>query len=208
MTELSTDSALQRLKRRAAQTTAEAQEQCELCSAPIPARHRHLLEVATREMSCVCYACSILFDSASASAGKHRLIPDRRRCLDDFQMSDAQWESLHIPVGVAFLFHSTPAERVCVFYPSPAGSIEALISQATWRELEVSNPILESMTPDVEALLVNRARGARQYFLVPIDDCYRLVALIRLRWKGLSGGSEVWQEIDEFFAALQSTCRA
>jgi hypothetical protein len=39
---------------------------------------------------------------------------------------------------------------------------------------------------------------------VPIDACYRLVGLIRLHWKGLSGGNEVWQEIGSFFAGLRS----
>lgn len=208
MPEIQTDSALLRLRKRAAQTTQEAQEQCELCSAPIPHEHRHLLKIATREMSCVCYACSILFDSPAASDGKQRLIPDRRRFLEDFEMSDAQWENLRIPVGMAFFFASTLAERVCVFYPSPAGSIESLMTRETWQEIKARNPILDTMQSDVEALLVNRARGARQYFLVPIDECYRLVALIRLRWKGLSGGSEVWKEMDEFFAALRNNCRA
>jgi hypothetical protein len=51
----------------------------------------------------------------------------------------------------------------------------------------------------VEALLVNRARGARMHFVVPIEDCYRLAGLIRTRWRGLSGGEEVWKEIDGFF---------
>lgn len=199
------DSALQRLVRRSAQTTLEAQEQCELCSAPIPSQHRHLLEIGTGEMSCVCYACSILFDSAAASAGKQRLIPDRRRFLAEFEISDAQWETLRIPVGLAFFVRSTPAERVSVFYPGPAGATESLLTLETWRELEARNPALLKMTPDVEALLVNRARGARQYFLVPIDDCFRLVGLIRRRWKGLSGGSEVWKEIEEFFTKLKES---
>ncbi len=59
-----------------------------------------------------------------------------------------------------------------------------------------------SLEPDVEALLVNRARGARDQWIVPIDDCYQLVGLIRLRWRGLTGGKEVWEEIGDFFAAL------
>jgi hypothetical protein len=58
------------------------------------------------------------------------------------------------------------------------------------------------MEPDVEALLVNRSRGARQYFLVPIEDCYALVGLIRTRWRGLTGGQEVWEEIESFFGSL------
>ena len=31
--------------------------------------------------------------------------------------------------------------------------------------------------------------------IVPIDQCYRLSGLIRLHWRGLSGGSEVWEEV-------------
>ncbi|HVD58110.1 MAG TPA: DUF5947 family protein, partial [Thermoleophilaceae bacterium] len=61
--------------------------------------------------------------------------------------------------------------------------------------------------PDVEALLVNRARGARQHFIVPIEDPYRLVALIRSRWRGLTGGQEVWEGIESFFADLAEGAR-
>jgi hypothetical protein len=59
----------------------------------------------------------------------------------------------------------------------------------------------------VEALLVNRSRGARQYFLVPIEDCYSLVGLIRTRWRGLSGGTEVWGEITAFLEGLDRRSR-
>jgi hypothetical protein len=58
------------------------------------------------------------------------------------------------------------------------------------------------MTPHVEAVLLNSARGARDCWLVPIDDCYRLVAVIRQHWKGLSGGRDVWPAVGEFFAGL------
>jgi hypothetical protein len=33
------------------------------------------------------------------------------------------------------------------------------------------------------------------------------VALIRTRWRGFTGGSEVWQEIEEFFAGLRSRAK-
>jgi hypothetical protein len=59
------------------------------------------------------------------------------------------------------------------------------------------------MERDVEALLVNRVRGAREHFLVPMDECYSLVGLIRMHWRGLSGGREVWEEIDQFFENLK-----
>jgi len=60
------------------------------------------------------------------------------------------------------------------------------------------------MEPDVEALLVNRLKGAREYYLTPIDKCYELVGLIRANWRGLSGGSEVWKEIAYFFDRLKA----
>ena len=64
------------------------------------------------------------------------------------------------------------------------------------------------MEQEVEALLVNRTRGARGHFLVPIDECYKLVGLIRVHWKGLSGGQEVWEEIGRFFEELGERSRA
>jgi hypothetical protein len=63
------------------------------------------------------------------------------------------------------------------------------------------------MEPDVEALLVNRAQGARRHWLVPIDECYALVGLIRTRWKGLTGGKQVWEEIGHFFDRLDRLSR-
>jgi hypothetical protein len=51
-------------------------------------------------------------------------------------------------------------------------------------------------------LLVNTTRDADEHWIVPIDDCYRLVAVIRREWRGLSGGSRVWPAIDGFFQAL------
>jgi hypothetical protein len=86
--------------------------------------------------------------------------------------------------------------------------MESLLPLETWNDVEDANAVLKEMDPDVEALLVNRlgpARGftAPEYYILPIDECYKLVGLIRARWHGLSGGSEVWQEIGSFFDALK-----
>jgi hypothetical protein len=62
---------------------------------------------------------------------------------------------------------------------------------------------LRGMERDVEALLVNPARGASEHYLVPIDECYKLVGVIRTRWRGFSGGREVWDEIARFFEGLR-----
>ncbi|HLH25792.1 MAG TPA: DUF5947 family protein [Chloroflexota bacterium] len=198
---------LQRFAQRATQATAAAQERCDLCSEPVPPGHRHLLTVATREMQCVCRACAVLFGNAAASEGKYRLVPDRRLALADFALSAAQWESLRVPVGIAFFFYSTPAGRVVAYYPSPMGPVESLLRLDTWEELAARNPVLRQMEPDVEALLVNRARGASQHYLVPIDECYSLVGLIRRYWRGLGGGQAVWAEIGRFFETLQARAR-
>jgi hypothetical protein len=122
--------------------------------------------------------------------------------LAGFVLDDLVWAELRIPVDIAFFFRSSREQRVMAFYPSPLGPTESLLELEAWRELEEANPALLEMQDDVEALLVDRARGERRYWLVPIDDCYRLVALIRTHWRGLSGGREVWEELARFFDDL------
>jgi len=179
---------------------AEAVEHCDLCGAPVEAEHRHVLDLATREIACACRPCSLLFDRRGA--GGRRLIGERRLRLVEFDLDDAAWEELRIPVDIAFFFFISAAGRVVAFYPGPMGATESLLGLEAWEALERANPVLGEMEPDVEALLVNRARGARGCWLVPLDDCYRLVAVIRTGWKGLTGGREVWEQIGEFFAEL------
>ena len=70
-----------------------------------------------------------------------------------------------------------------------------------------------SLLPDVEALLVDRVNrtgktDAAEYYIAPIDECFKLVGLIRATWKGLSGGAEVWDEIGHFFADLRERSEA
>jgi hypothetical protein len=188
-------SRLGRLARRELQERTAAQERCELCSAPIPSEHRHVLDLRGRELLCVCRACAILFDRPAAGGGQMRLVGDRRLRLEDFELDDAMWADLRLPVDLAFFFHSSPDERVMAFYPSPMGPTESLLALEAWQQLEAANPVLATLAPDVEALLVYRVRGARRHWIVPIDDCYALVGLIRTAWRGLTGGSEVWRQI-------------
>ena len=179
------------------------EEQCELCSEPIPSEHRHLVDLENRELLCACRACTILFDRSAAGGGHYRLVPDRRLRLTDFDLDELRWAALQIPVDMAFFFRNSQAGRVMAFYPSPAGPTESLLELGAWEEIERANPVLAALEPDVEALLVNRARGARDYYVVPIDDCYLLVALIRMRWRGFTGGTEVWDAIKDFFDGLR-----
>jgi hypothetical protein len=200
-------SRLRRLAQSVSQEREAALERCELCGEVIPANHRHLLDLQSRELMCACQACKILFDRKEAGVGHYRLVPDRRLRIEGFRLEDEDWAALEIPVDMAFFFHSTRDERVSAFYPSPAGPTESLLRLDAWQDIERANPVLLSLDPDVEALLVNRARGARQHFIVPIEDPYRLVALIRSRWRGLTGGQEVWEGIESFFAELAEGAR-
>jgi hypothetical protein len=134
-------------------------------------------------------------------------VPRIIQLLGNFHLTDAQWENLHLPINLAFFVHSSTAQRVIAQYPSPAGATESLLTLETWKELVDDNPILGEFAPDVEALLVNRLGERREHFRVPIDECYRLVGLIRTQWRGLSGGTQVWGAIDEFLGGLrQRSC--
>jgi hypothetical protein len=175
-------------------------EQCELCSAALAPEHAHLLDLTSRQLLCACGPCAILF--SGQQTGQYRLVPRRIQALPDFRMTDAQWEALLIPIGLAFFFHRTPPGKVVALYPSPAGATESLLPLEAWEELAAENPVLRELGPDVEALLVNRVGQVREHYRVQIDECYRLVGLIRTTWRGLSGGPEVWGAIGQFFAGL------
>jgi hypothetical protein len=192
---------LRRLARRATEASLAAAERCDLCSEPVPERHRHLLESGTRQVACVCQACSLLFARPAASIGKYRLIPDRRVYLADLAMTDAEWDSLRVPVGICFV----TAGRA--YYPGAMGPAESVLDPSTWNALVARYPLLGTIEPDIEAFLVNRARGARDHFIVPIDTCFSLAGLIRRGWRGLSGGNELWTEIGRFFEALRKQSR-
>ncbi len=183
-----------------------AVEVCEMCSQELPLEHDHLIEPASRRLQCVCTACALLFDGRQSARFKR--VPRRVRYLPDFDLTDAQWESLLIPINMAFFFKSSVGDRITALYPSPAGATESLLPLETWDDIVKRNPTLANLEPDVEALLVNRvgptrASTAAEHYILPIDQCYRLVGLIRTHWKGLSGGTEVWREIGQFFAEMK-----
>jgi hypothetical protein len=178
-----------------------AAERCELCAGAVLADHQHLMEPTTRRMLCCCDSCAVLFSGQPGA--RYRRVPRRVQFLRDFAMTDAQWEELLIPINLAFFFRSTASGRVVAAYPSPAGATESLLALESWEQLERENPILRELEPDVESLLVNRVGQAREFYRVPIDECYKLVGLIRTNWRGLSGGAEVWRAIGGYFTDLK-----
>ena len=178
-------------------------ERCDLCAAELGEDHAHLFEPATRQVQCACEACALLFDSPG---GKYRRVPRTIEHWPDFQITDEQWGALGVPIALAFFFFSTPKHQIVSMYPSPGGATEASLPSEVWEILCMDNPPLAGLMPEVEALLVNRLRGKRDYFRAPIDECFKLVGLIRTHWRGLSGGLKVWEEVEQFFDHL--TARA
>jgi hypothetical protein len=193
---------------RVRRSTSRAMEQCELCSAGLAQEHPHLVELTSRHILCACDACAMLFDGMERS--KYKRVSRRAQYLSEFEMTDGQWESLLIPINMAFFFRSSIEGRVIALYPSPAGAVESLLPLEAWNEIAQTNRALSRVVPDVEALLVNRVGHAHgvapaEYYIAPIDECYKLVGIIRTNWRGLSGGTEVWTEIGRFFSDLRST---
>jgi hypothetical protein len=179
-----------------------ASERCELCAEPIAPEHRHVVDLRSRSLLCACRACVLLLDRKGAGGAHYRLVPERRLRLDRFQLDDRQWNSLNIPVDLAFFFRASSIGRVAAVYPGAMGATESQLELEAWQELETTNPILRELEDDVEALLVNRAGGRCEHYLVPIDDCYALAGVMRTHWRGFGGGTEVWREIDGFFDRL------
>lgn len=176
-------------------------ERCELCGAELGPEHGHLLNRGSREIACACEACSILF--CGQEEAKFLRVPRRILRLEHFSFTDLEWETMALPINLAFFIKQRNGD-VSVMYPSPAGAMESLITLLPWQKLFGGEPVLAGIEAEVEALLVNRIGDKPAYFIAPIDACYRLVGLIRTKWRGLSGGGEVWQAIAEFFADLEN----
>lgn len=182
---------------RARERAAATAQRCDLCAQPLPEAHRHLLDERTSALRCVCRACALLFAREAAGRGHYLLIPDRRVRLPSLSS-----RALGMPVGLAFLVCQADGQ-VIAHYPSPIGVTQGEVDSTVWARAREQCEELTTVRPLVEALLVNTARGADEHWIVPIDVCYRLVAVIQAEWRGLSGGSTVWPAVTEFFAALR-----
>ncbi|NUV52368.1 hypothetical protein G6W51_05475 [Streptomyces coelicolor] len=191
------DGALARLVRASADSTAAAEsESCDLCAAPVPDEHAHLYDTGKQEVRCVCRPCSVLFAQGGAGDGHYRLVPRRR-----VRLPRVGTEVLGVPVGLVF-FVPRADGTVTAEGPSPAGAMRWEVDPAAWRQLAAACPQLAGVEPEVEALLVNTVHGLDHHWIVPIDDCYRMVAVVRREWRGLSGGGRIWPALERFFEDL------
>jgi Family of unknown function (DUF5947) len=179
-----------------------AGERCDFCAAPLTSEHSHLIELAARRILCSCRPCYIVFEPEGAAQGKYRPIPSRYAEVADFAIDEALWDALAIPIGLAFFFYNSLEKKMVAFYPSPAGATESLLPLETWDEIAAAHPLLTTIVPDVEAILIQRGRDSSRCFIVPIDAAYELVGVIRSTWKGFDGGEEAHAKIAEYFDKL------
>ena len=169
-------------------------EHCELCDAgwPTSTRTWSSRPPAGWPAPATPAPCS----SAARPRARYRRVPRRVRFLPDFRLTDEAWDALQLPINLAFFLHSTPAGGVVALYPSPAGATESLVAAGGLggpggREPGAPRPRAGRRGPAGEP----DRRVARATTASAIDECYKLVGLIRTHWRGLSGGAMVWGEI-------------
>jgi hypothetical protein len=194
------------------QAPEPAGERCEMCSESIADEHQHVVNVAGRQLMCVCRACYLLFTDNNADL-RYRAVPDRYLAFENFALDRRAWEALQIPVGVAFFFTNSALQRTVAFYPGPAGATESELDLDAWNAISGADSRVGLLADDVEALLVrvpdtdgrdNGEVAQPQSYLVPIDACYEFVGRLRMLWRGFDGGQEARQFIDSFFSQIEA----
>jgi hypothetical protein len=179
-----------------------AGERCEMCAEPIAEAHQHVVNIAGRQLMCVCRGCYLLFTDSAADL-RYRAVPDRYLSFPDFAVDRRAWDALQIPVGVAFFFRNSALGRVVAFYPGPAGACESELDLDQWDAVTAGDTRTAELADDVEALLIRVPdEAAPQCFLVPIDTCYEFVGGLRRLWRGFDGGRDADAFIDVFFASI------
>ena len=176
------------------------QEYCDLCGLSISPGHRHLLNLVSRSIVCSCEACWAM----RAGEGDYRPVGNRTLWLNDLTIPDDLWAGFQIPIGLAFFMHSNVTDCVVAMYPSPAGATESELHFETWERMCALNPLVGSLEPDVEGLIVNRLVDPHVHVIAPIDRCYALTGAIKVAWEGISGGTGVERAVTRFFEDLRA----
>jgi hypothetical protein len=174
---------------------------CELCPISLAGDHKHLLDLEERRIVCVCPTCW----SMRSGEARYRPTGSRTLWLDGLALPDEVWAAFQIPIGLAFFMRSTESGQVVGMYPSPAGATECELDLDAWDRLVALNPVLEDLDPDAEALIVNRLADPHVHAIAPLDDCYRLVGIIKATWEGISGGAEMEAAVARYFDGLRAT---
>ena len=175
-------------------------ERCDLCGRDLTPEHRHMLQLEERRIDCSCESCW----SLHSGDPEYRPVGTRIAWLPELELSEEVWAGFGIPIGLAFFMRSSTVGKVVGLYPSPAGATECELDLTAWETLCQANPVLHTLEPDAEGLVVNRMATPAQYAIAPIDLCYGLVGLVKANWEGISGGSAIERAIAGFFEDLRA----
>ncbi len=188
---------------RASKAPQPVGERCEMCSEDIADEHQHVVNIEGRALMCVCRGCYLLFTDTNAHL-RYRSVPARYLSFPDLALGRLEWETLQIPVGLAFFFRNSALDKTVGFYPGPAGATESELDLQAWTRVTEADQRISMITDDVEALLVRVPDDADdtvapECYLVPIDACYEFVGRLRMLWHGFDGGQQVRAYLDDFF---------
>ena len=130
--------------------------------------HPHLVELAKRQTPL--RLRRLRHPLQRTGDARYKRVSRSSRFLPNFQMTDGQWDSLMIPINMAFLFHTSLENRVVALYPSPPVQPNPCCHSSLDGNRRAKPGTASTWKPDVEALLVNRvghARGLRdaEYYL-------------------------------------------
>ena len=128
----------------------------------LAAGHGHVVDVEQRRLMCTCRPCYLLFTHPGAAGGQ---VPLGIRALSAHRSwrSALAMDGLQIPVGMVFYLRNSQIGRCRRFIPVPPGRRNRGLPVETWDEMVQANPVLATLEPDVEALLISRPRdGATQ----------------------------------------------
>ena len=113
--------------------------------------------------------------------------------------------SEHYSPGRHYIVMSTPCTASASADPAQQRVIELF-------DLLAPTPLGKALTPDVEALLIDR--GDREAGdtaplcrLVPVDACYELIGRLRTCWAGFDGGPEARAEFARFMTMVRERSR-
>ena len=170
---------------------------CELCAGTLDSRHAHLFEPEPRRLLCACTACALLFPSAH---GAQRVrVETRVQPLRDLQLSDLDWTALDVPVRLVFLCPSARHQQLFATYPSPQGAVEARLPLAAWQALTRAHPQLNSVEPELDALVIDGRAEPSSSTRVSIDVCHALVGHLRAHRRSVAA----WRALEQALVRLQ-----
>ncbi|BBH71641.1 hypothetical protein ACTI_83260 [Actinoplanes sp. OR16] len=200
--------------------TRSSGPRCGICATTISPAHHHLFDASQRSLVCGCPGCHDELARHDEPAQHGRLaqhdrlarhdksdlsglssVPDRYLEFPAEVLTQETWDDLRVPAGLAFLTRS--GTGLVVSGPAPTGATEEQLPPPIWDRLLNRHPVFATLRPDVEALFLRRA-GC---FLIPVDACYDLAALLRTSWRGFTSTPEATGSLAMFMARLRARCQ-